>query len=214
MKDILLGNFMSKKLHIGIAGNIGVGKTTMCEKLSEVFSLQPVYESVIDNPYLEDFYSDMERWSFNLQIYFLYHRFSSQVKLSNMNKGFIQDRTIYEDKEIFARNLKDIGCMSIRDWETYNELFNNMSQFINSPDLIIYLKANTDTLLARIKNRKRSFEKTISPEYIHSLNVYYNKWIDKIDSHKVLIIDTNNFNIFNDHDKLDDIINSIKKKII
>ncbi|MBD23596.1 MAG: deoxynucleoside kinase [Candidatus Marinimicrobia bacterium] len=205
---------MNEFPHIGIAGNIGVGKTTLCEKLSEVFSLQPIYESVIDNPYLEDFYSDMERWSFNLQIYFLYHRFSNQVKLSNMKKGFIQDRTIYEDREIFARNLKDSGYMSERDWNTYSELFNNMTSFINEPNLIIYLKANTDTLLTRIENRNRIYEAKISPEYIHSLNVYYNKWISSLEPENVLIIDTNNFNIFKDFDMLEEIINLIKKKIV
>ena len=200
--------------HIGIAGNIGVGKTTLCQKLSEIFSLEPIYESVIDNPYLSDFYSDMERWSFNLQIYFLYHRFSSQIKLSNIKKGFIQDRTIYEDKEIFARNLKDHNYMSKRDWNTYKSLFDNMVKFIHEPNLIIYLKANTDNLISRIKLRNRNFEKDISSEYIHSLNVYYNKWISKIDKDKVLIVDTNNFNIFKDLDQLDQIVKSIKEKLV
>ena len=199
--------------HIGIAGNIGVGKTTLCEKLAEIFSLEPIYESVIDNPYLSDFYDDMDRWSFNLQVYFLYHRFSSQIKLSNIKKGFIQDRTIYEDKEIFARNLRDHNYMSDRDWSTYKNLFDNMVQFIREPNLIIYLKANTDNLISRIKNRDRDFEKDISPEYIHSLNVYYNKWISKIDDEKVLIIDTNNFNIFTDLDRLDEIIQLIKNRL-
>jgi deoxyadenosine/deoxycytidine kinase len=199
--------------HIGIAGNIGVGKTTLCQKLSEIFSLEPIYESVIDNPYLSDFYNDMERWSFNLQIYFLYHRFSSQIKLSNIKKGFIQDRTIYEDKEIFARNLKDHNYMSKRDWDTYKNLFDNMVNFIHEPNLIIYLKANTDNLISRIKHRNRNFEKDISSEYIHSLNVYYNKWISKIDKDKVLIVDTNNFNIFKDLDQLDQIVKSIKDKL-
>lgn len=205
---------MNKPLNIGIAGNIGVGKTTMCEKLSEIFFLEPIYESVIDNPYLSDFYLDMERWSFNLQIYFLYHRFSSQVKLSTLKRGFIQDRTIYEDKEIFARNLKDLNHMSKRDWNTYSNLFNNMIQFIDEPNLIIYLKASTDNLISRIKKRNRVFEKDISSEYIHSLNVYYNTWIEKIDKDRVLIIDTNNFNIFKDDEKFIDITNLIKDKII
>jgi len=205
---------LNKPLNIGIAGNIGVGKTTMCEKLSEIFFLEPIYESVIDNPYLSDFYLDMERWSFNLQIYFLYHRFSSQIKLSSIKKGFIQDRTIYEDKEIFARNLKDLNHMSKRDWNTYRNLFNNMIQFIDEPNLIIYLKASTDNLISRIKNRNRDFEKDISSEYIHSLNVYYNNWIRKLDNDKVLVIDTNNFNIFKDDQKFREITNLIKDKIV
>ncbi len=205
---------MNEGLNIGIAGNIGVGKTTMCEKLSEIFFLEPIYESVIDNPYLSDFYIDMERWSFNLQIYFLYHRFSSQIKLSKMRKGYIQDRTIFEDKEIFARNLKDLKHMSNRDWNTYKNLFNNMIQFIKQPDLIIYLKASTDNLISRIKKRNRDFEKDISAEYIHSLNVYYNTWIEKLDKDKVLIIDTNHFNIFKDEEKFENIVKLIKERIV
>ena len=130
-----------------------------------------------------------------------------------MQKGFIQDRTIYEDKEIFARNLKDIGCMSKRDWNTYSKLFENMLQFIKYPDLIIYLKANTDTLLTRIESRNRSYEARISSEYIHSLNVYYNKWISSLSSDRVLVVETNDFNIFKDNEKLDNIITSIKEKI-
>ena len=204
---------MAKKKHIGIAGNIGVGKTTLCEKLSEIFLFKPIYESVIENPYLSDFYINMERWSFNLQIYFLWHRFSNQIQLEEYNKGFIQDRTIYEDKEIFARNLRDLGHLSERDWATYENLFNSMTRFIKEPDLFIYLKASTTTLISRIENRKRDFEKNISPEYIHSLNIYYEKWISKIDKDKLLIIDTNNFNIFKDTDRLDEIVFLIKEKL-
>ena len=131
---------MIKNPHIGVAGNIGAGKTTITEKLAEKFSWEPVYESVVDNPYLSDFYKNMNRWSFNLQIYFLYHRFSSQVKLKDIAGGFIQDRTIYEDKEIFAKNLNDLKFMSNRDWETYKSLFDNMTMFISKPDLIIDLR--------------------------------------------------------------------------
>ena len=149
---------------IAIAGNIGAGKTTMTEKLAHKFNLEPIYESVDDNPYLNDFYDNMGRWSFNLQIFFLYKRFSNQIRLLKKNKGFIQDRSIYEDKEIFARNLKDLNFMSTRDWLTYQNLFNEMINFIKEPDLIIYLKASTVTLISRIKNRKRDFEKDISVE--------------------------------------------------
>ena len=148
-----------------------------------------------------------------LQIYFLWHRFSNQIQLEQYNKGFIQDRTIYEDKEIFARNLRDLGHLSERDWATYENLFNSMTQFIKEPDLFIYLKASTTTLISRIENRKRDFEKNISPEYIHSLNIYYEKWISKIDKDKLLIIDTNNFNIFKDTDRLDEIVFLIKEKL-
>ena len=204
---------MIKNPHIGVAGNIGAGKTTITKKLAERFSWRPVYESVVDNPYLSDFYKNMNRWSFNLQIYFLYHRFSSQVKLKDIVGGFIQDRTIYEDKEIFAKNLNDLRFMSDRDWETYKSLFNNMTMFINKPDLIIYLKASTDTLLSRIKNIDRDFEKNIDPEYIHSLNVYYDRWINKLDEKNTLIINTNEFNIFKDLDRLEEIFKKAKNKL-
>ncbi len=196
---------------IGIAGNIGVGKTTMTNELASQLNLKPIFESVIDNPYLEDFYDNMSRWSFNLQIYFLYDRFYRQIELMKSNVNFIQDRTIYEDKEIFAFNLYKSGKMSERDWKTYSNLFSTMSEFIKAPNLIVYLKANTDTLISRIKNRKREFEKDISPEYIHSLNIYYDRWINSLNQDKVLVVDTNNFNIFKDKDVLENIINDIKK---
>ena len=204
---------MIKNPHIGVAGNIGVGKTTMTGKLAEHFKWETIFESVVDNPYLSDFYDNMKRWSFNLQIYFLYHRFSSQIKLSKINTGFIQDRTIYEDKEIFAKNLRDLNYMSERDWDTYSHLFDNMVQFIRKPDLIIYLKATTDTLLSRIANRNRNFEKNINPEYIHSLNIYYDKWIMKLNAQNTITIDTNNFNIFTDETQFEIIKFNIKEKL-
>ena len=199
---------------LAIAGNIGAGKTTMTEKLSSFFNLEPIYESVDDNPYLNDFYQDMNRWSFNLQIFFLHKRFSKQIRLMKMKKGFIQDRSIYEDKEIFARNLKDLKYMSEVDWTTYKNLFKDMVQFIEEPNLIIYLKASTETLISRIENRNRDFEKYISSEYIHSLNIYYDQWISKIPKDKVMIIDTNNFNIFKDTIMFDDMKNKIVNKLI
>ena len=204
---------INNKYQIAIAGNIGVGKTTMTEKLAIKLKLSPIYESVDDNPYLADFYEDMNRWSFNLQVYFLYKRFSNQMELLSLNKGFIQDRSLYEDKEIFARNLKDLKFMSSRDWTTYKNLFNEITKFLKKPDLIVYLKASTDTLISRINNRKRDFEKEISSEYIHSLNIYYNEWISKLPEDKVLIVDTDNFNIFKDHDKFKMIQNNIIYKL-
>ena len=198
---------------IAIAGNIGAGKTTLTKKLSEDLNIKPIFESVDDNPNLENFYSDMSRWSFNLQIFFLHKRFSNQLELINSKQSFVQDRSIYEDKEIFAKNLNDMKLMSDVDWDTYCNLFNDMIQFIDQPDLIIYLKASTSTLISRIKNRKRDFEIDISSEYIHSLNIYYDKWISKIDKNKVLIVDSDNFNIFKDIDKYIDIKNSILRKV-
>tara|TARA_B110000438_G_C15694433_1_gene598280 strand:+ start:474 stop:1094 length:621 start_codon:yes stop_codon:yes gene_type:complete len=201
---------MIAKPFVGIAGNIGVGKTTFTEVVAKNFGWKEFYESVSDNPYLDDFYHNMSRWSFNLQIYFLKHRFSDQVDIMNCGKGVIQDRTIYEDVEIFAKNLHKMNHMSKRDWLTYLDLFDNMTQFLEHPNLIIYLKASTDTLISRIKNRNRDFEKSISPEYLHSLNISYDKWIATIDKSKVLVIDTDEFNIFEDIDKLNSIYTDIE----
>ena len=198
---------------IAIAGNIGAGKTTLTKKLSKDLNINPIFESVDDNPYLENFYSDMSRWSFNLQIFFLHKRFSNQLELIKSKQSFVQDRSIYEDKEIFAKNLNDMKLMSDVDWDTYCNLFKDMIQFVDEPDLIIYLKASTNTLISRIKNRKRDFEVDISPEYIHSLNIYYDRWISKINKDKVLVVDSDNFNIFKDSDKYLDIKKSILKKV-
>ena len=198
---------------IGIAGNIGAGKTTLAEMVSKHFSWEAYYESVADNPYLDDFYIDMHRWSFNLQIYFLHHRFSSQMAIRSNSNGVIQDRTIYEDVEIFARNLYEMKFMTDRDWQTYKSLFNNMTQFLRQPDLIIYLRASTDTLLSRIKNRDREFEKEISPEYIHSLNISYDKWIKKCQDQQVLTIESDGFNIFEDKEKLNNIFDQIEQAL-
>lgn len=198
---------------IGIAGNIGVGKTTFTDIIAERQGWHPFYESVMDNPYLSDFYGDMKRWSFNLQIYFLHHRFRNHVKMSNLSRGVIQDRTIYEDVEIFAKNLHAMGNMDDRDWENYRNLFKVMISFLRKPDLIIYLKASTDTLLTRIKKRNRSYEKTIDPEYLHTLNVSYDKWIASIKDMPVLTVDTNNFNIFKDQETLQLIIKDINNKL-
>ena len=194
---------------VGIAGNIGVGKTTFTEIVAKHFGWREFYESVADNPYLDDFYRDMHRWSFNLQIYFLHHRFAGQIDIMTSEKGVIQDRTIYEDVEIFARNLHDMNFMMDRDWSTYQNLFSNMAQFLRKPDLIIYLKASTDTLLSRIKNRDRDFERDISPEYLHSLNISYDKWIDSCNDHEVLTINSDGFNIFEDKNELLDILGQI-----
>jgi deoxyadenosine/deoxycytidine kinase len=204
---------VNKNPFIGIAGNIGVGKTTFTDIVADRNGWHPFYESVMDNPYLSDFYADMKRWSFNLQIYFLHHRFRNHVKMSNLSQGVIQDRTIYEDVEIFAKNLHELGNIDARDWESYRNLFKVMISFLRKPDLIIYLKASTDTLLTRIKKRNRSYEKTIDPEYLHTLNISYDKWISGIKDVPVLIVDTNNFNIFKDKEALQSIIKNINNKL-
>ena len=204
---------MIKNPFIGIAGNIGVGKTTFTSFLAKEFNLKDIYESVSDNPYLSDFYGDMHRWSFNLQVYFLHHRFASIIDIENSHKGFVQDRTIYEDVEIFSKNLHDMGYLDDRDWKTYSDLFLNMTKFLKSPDIIIYLRADLDVLLERINNRNRDYEATIDPEYLKRLNLMYDEWIENITWTKVLIIDTNTFNIFEDKDTLESIFKDIKEKL-
>ncbi len=204
---------MKSSPFIGIAGNIGVGKTTFTQAVADRLEFAPYFESVIDNPYLNDFYHDMERWSFNLQIYFLHHRFNTHVSMSNSSIGTIQDRTIYEDVEIFANNLYEIGKMSQRDWENYKGLFRVMTSYLKVPDLIVYLKASTDTLITRINKRNRDFESQIDPEYLHQLNILYGKWISGIKDIPVYSIETDNFNIFEDHQTFDNIIEKIQTYI-
>ena len=204
---------MKENPFVGLAGNIGVGKTTFTELIAEKLGWIPYYESVADNPYLIDFYRDMSRWSFNLQVYFLHKRFKTHHEMSMSNGGVIQDRTIYEDVEIFARNLQEMNFMDKRDWENYRGLFSIMTSYLRQPDLIIYLKASTDTLLSRIKNRSRDYEKTIDPEYLHTLNVAYNKWINNIKNIPVLVIKTDGFNIFDDKEKLTKMLDEMQQRL-
>ncbi|UCH61840.1 MAG: deoxynucleoside kinase [Fidelibacterota bacterium] len=199
---------------IGVAGNIGVGKTTFTDILADHFGWKPFYESVIDNPYLSDFYRDMGRWSFHLQVYFLHHRFRSHVEMSKHNGGAVQDRTIYEDVEIFARNLYEMGHMSKRDWANYRSLFDIMTAFLEKPDLIICLQASTDSLLSRIKSRDRTYERYIAPEYLHRLNIFYGRWIEQIrDTEPILVVDTDGFNIFRDNDRLEEVIAEVRQRL-
>ena len=198
---------------IGFAGNIGSGKTTFTKLIAQRQNWESFYESVTDNPYLDDFYADMKRWSFNLQVYFLHKRFKMHQKMSKMNKGVVQDRTIYEDVEIFAKNLYDMGKMKKRDWENYRGLFFAIEPSLKKPDLIVYLKTSIDILLSRIKTRNRTFEQNIDPEYLHTLNISYNKWIENEKRCPVLIIETDKFDIFKDKEKFFDIENKILDKI-
>ncbi len=204
---------MNRKTYfIGIAGNVGVGKTTMTDVIANRFGWRAYYESVINNPYLEDFYEDMKRWSFNLQIYFLSHRFKTHKQMTESGFSAVQDRTIYEDVEIFARNLFEMGNMSQRDWESYQALFEEMTAYLKKPDLIIYLRASVDTLLTRIKKRSRSFESTISPEYIYMLNIAYERWIKRAaDRYLVKIVETDHFNVFEDAEQLEKLLGDIRK---
>jgi deoxyadenosine/deoxycytidine kinase len=178
------------RFFIAVAGNIGVGKTTLTTVLSEQFRWKAFYEKVIDNPYLDEFYADMSRWSFNLQIYFLARRFHDQKIISESRESCIQDRSIYEDAEIFAYILHKQGFMSKRDYDNYRGLFYEMTDYLRKPDLVIYLKASTWTLVTRIRKRGRDFEKNISLDYLHELNAAYERWIAKInDSMDVLCLD-------------------------
>lgn len=183
---------MKDNYFIAIAGNIGVGKTTMTKLISEKLGWQAFYEPVIENPYLDDFYEDMSKWSFHLQVYFLSKRFEIQKMVFENNISCIQDRTIYEDAEIFARTLHKQGFMNDRDFNNYQELFKNMTYYLRAPNLIVYLRASLDELLLRIQQRGRESEKTISPEYLGELNHAYEKWIPRAKKiTQVLVIDTN-----------------------
>jgi len=195
---------------VGIAGNIGVGKTTFTEIVAKKMGWKAYFESVLDNPYLNDFYGDMQRWSFNLQIYFLHHRFSTHHEMTNQKGGKIQDRTIYEDVEIFAKNLHEMGNIDKRDWENYCNLFKLMTSYLQQPNIIVYLRASTDTLITRIKKRSRDYERSISPEYLHQLNISYDRWVNSIADIPTLTIETDNFNIFTDKNRLNKIIRDIQ----
>ncbi len=181
-------------MHIAVAGNIGSGKTTLTGMLAKHYGWEAQYEDVDDNPYLNDFYEDMQRWSFNLQIYFLNSRFSQIVKIRQGETTTIQDRTIYEDAYIFAPNLHSMGLMTTRDFENYFALFNLMSSLIEPPDLLIYLRASIPTLVNQIQNRGRKYEDNIRLDYLKHLNERYEAWIETYSLGKLLIIDADNYN--------------------
>ncbi len=176
-------------MHIAVAGNIGSGKTTLTELLSRHFGWDAHYEDVESNPYLHSFYEDMQRWSFNLQIYFLNSRFKQIIEIHNSGKTVIQDRTIYEDAYIFAPNLHSMNLMATRDFENYNTLFELISNFIKPPDLLIYLRSSVPNLVKQIQKRGRVYEESIRLDYLKSLNERYETWILKYKQGKLLIID-------------------------
>ncbi|MDR0206875.1 MAG: deoxynucleoside kinase [Bacteroidales bacterium] len=178
-------------MHIAIAGNIGSGKTTLSGMLAKHFGWEPLYESTDDNPYLVSFYEDMQRWSFNLQVYFLNSRFRQIMDIRKKKRPVIQDRTIYEDANIFAPNLHSMGLMPTRDFENYSSLFELMMQFLQPPDLLIYLKADVATLVSQIQKRGREYESSIRLDYLKSLNDRYEEWISKYNGGKLLIVDVN-----------------------
>jgi len=187
-------------MHVAIAGNIGSGKTTLTKLLAKHFKWKPHYEDVENNPYLNSFYEDMQRWSFNLQVYFLNSRFRQVIDIRRSGKNVIQDRTIYEDAYIFAPNLHSMNLMSTRDFENYISLFELMSSFIDAPDLLIYLRANIPTLVEQIQKRGRDYEESIRLDYLKLLNERYENWINKYSLGKLLIIDVDNLDFKNPED--------------
>ena len=200
-------------MHVAIAGNIGSGKTTLTTKLAKHYKWTPHFEDVENNPYLNDFYKEMQRWSFNLQVFFLNSRFRQIIDIKKSSKSFIQDRTIYEDAFIFAPNLHSMGLMSTRDFDNYKELFSLMDSLVEGPDLLIYLRASVPTLVSQIQNRGRDYESSIRLDYLTQLNDRYEAWISEYDQGEVLIIDVNNINFSENRDDLSDIIDQIDSRI-
>ena len=200
-------------MHIAIAGNIGSGKTTLTTKLAKHYKWEAHYEDVENNPYLNDFYKDMQRWSFNLQVYFLNSRFRQIVSIKESGKTYIQDRTIFEDAKIFAPNLHQMGLMSSRDFDNYMEIFNLMDGFIDGPDLLIYLRASVSTLVEQIQKRGRDYENSIRLDYLTRLNERYEAQITEYTKGKLLIIDVDNINYAESDEDLSAIIEKIDAEI-
>jgi len=200
-------------MHIAIVGNIGAGKTTLTELLAKNYNWDPLYEAVDNNPYLEDFYSDMKRWSFNLQIYFLNTRYRQIIEIQKSGQDIIQDRTIYEDAYIFAENLHDMGLMTTRDYENYQAMFDNITEFIKPPDLLIYLKASVPTLVNNIQHRGREYESGIRLDYLSKLNEKYDKWIKGYKLGKLLIIDKDTIDFANNTEDLASVVQMIEREI-
>lgn len=200
-------------MHIAIAGNIGSGKTTLTQLLAKQFNWHPHFEDADDNPYLNDFYEDMQRWSFNLQIYFLNSRFSQVQEIRKNKKSVIQDRTIFEDAHIFAPNLHAMGLMTTRDFENYFSLFKLMESFIGPPDLLIYLRASVPTLVNQIQKRGRDYESSIRLDYLKRLNERYEAWISTYEQGKLLVIEVDNCNFSENPEHLGDIVNKINAEI-
>lgn len=200
-------------MHIAIAGNIGSGKTTLTQLLAKHYKWDQLQEAVDNNPYLFDFYKDMQRWSFNLQIFFLNNRFEQLQDIRKSGRNVIQDRTIYEDAFIFAPNLHAMGLMTTRDFENYFRLFSNMDNSITPPDLLIYLQAPVEKLVKQISERGREYENSISIEYLKRLNERYEAWIQTYDKGKILVIDVEDYAFHTSSEDLGRIINNIDAEI-
>jgi deoxyadenosine/deoxycytidine kinase len=200
----------SQPLFVAVAGNIGAGKSSLARLLGGRFQWKPYFESVDDNPYISDFYADMSRWSFHLQIYFLANRFKCHKEIVESSESVIQDRSIYEDAEIFARNLFDIGKMTERDYTNYVSLFHVMMEYLKPPDLMIYLRANVNTLAKQISKRGRDFEQGIQRSYLETLNKLYEDWITRYKLGPLLIIESDDLDFVNNKTDLDYILTSVK----
>lgn len=200
-------------MHIAVAGNIGAGKTTLTKLLAKHYGWSPHYEDVDDNPYLNDFYEDMQRWSFNLQVYFLNSRFNQILEIRKAGKTVIQDRTIYEDAYIFAPNLHSMGLMTTRDFDNYFSLFTLMATLVEAPDLLIYLRASVPKLVQNIQQRGRKYENTIRLDYLKRLNERYEGWIANYNGGKLLIIDVDNLDFAQRPEDLREIIDKIDAEI-
>jgi deoxyadenosine/deoxycytidine kinase len=200
-------------LHIAVAGNIGAGKTTLVNKLARHFAWEPHFEAVDDNPYLADFYQDMHKWSFPLQIYFLHSRFNQVRAIREATNPIIQDRTIYEDAYIFAKNLHDSGFLSARDFENYFSLFHSMTSVIAPPDLLIYLRASVSKLTDQIAKRGRDYEAGISIKYLEDLNRQYEDWIGSYTGGKLLVVDVNSLDYVNNPEDMHQIIRRVDAEL-
>ena len=200
-------------MQFAVAGNIGAGKTSLAELLSKHYNWDPHFEDVIDNPYLDDFYTHMERWSFNLQVYFLNSRFRQLMSFNGSKKPVIQDRTVYEDAYIFAPNLHAMGLMNQRDFNNYKSLFELMESMIKAPDLLIYLRSNIPNLVNKIHKRGREYENSISIQYLSRLNERYEAWISTYDKGKLLIIDTDNLNFVDNKQDLGIVIEKVDAEL-
>ena len=200
-------------MHIAIAGNIGAGKTTLTKLLAKHYKWEAQLEDVVDNPYLDDFYNQMERWSFNLQVYFLNSRFRQVLQIRQSGKDIIQDRTIYEDAHIFAPNLHAMGLMTNRDFENYKSLFDLMESLVQGPDVLIYLRSSIPNLVSQIHKRGREYENSISIDYLSRLNERYEAWIHGYNKGKLLIIDVDKLDFVDNPEDLGTIINTIDAEI-
>jgi deoxyadenosine/deoxycytidine kinase len=199
--------------HIAVAGNIGAGKTTLTSQLAKYFNWEPHFEDVENNPYLYDFYENMPRWSFNLQIYFLNSRFGQIVKIQHGDKTVIQDRTIYEDAQIFAPNLHAMGLMTKRDFENYSALFKTISSLIKPPDLLIYLRGSIPALVSQIQKRGREYEDNLRLDYLRRLNEYYENWVSGYKEGKLLVIDIDKCNFAESPEDLGDVVNKVRGQL-